>query len=40
MLLGQDRGRYFALTGQTLPAQQTLDLGVVPEVRPRERAAV
>ena len=40
LLLGQDRGRYFALTGQTLPAQQTLDLGVVPEVRPRERAAV
>ena len=40
LLLGQDRGRYFARTGQTLPAQQTLELGVVPEVRPRERAAV
>ena len=35
MLLGQNRGRYFALTGQTLSAQQTLELGVVPEVRPQ-----
>ena len=32
LLLGQNRGRYFLLTGQILSAQQALDLGVVSEV--------
>lgn len=36
-LLGPNRGRYFLLTGQTLTAQQALDLGVVSEVVPREQ---
>jgi len=31
-LLGSNRGRYFLMTGQTLSAQQALDLGVVNEV--------
>lgn len=31
-LLGINRGRYFLLTGQTLGAQEALDLGVVNEV--------
>ena len=31
-LLGINRGRYFLLTGQTLSAQEALDLGVVNEV--------
>ncbi|HIN35987.1 MAG TPA: enoyl-CoA hydratase/isomerase family protein [Dehalococcoidia bacterium] len=37
MLLGQNRGRYFLLTGQTLSAQEAQQLGVVAEVLPRER---
>ena len=37
MLLGQNRGRYFMLTGQKLSAQEALDIGVVGEVLPRER---
>ena len=36
LLLGQNRGRYFLLTGQTLSAREALDLGVVGEVLPRE----
>jgi enoyl-CoA hydratase/carnithine racemase len=37
LLLGINRGRYFLLTGQSLSAQQALDLGVVNEVLPRDR---
>ena len=37
MLLGTNRGRYFLLTGQTLSAQEALDLGVVSEVLPKEQ---
>lgn len=37
MLLGQNRGRYFMLTGQKIWAQQALELGVVGEVLPREK---
>lgn len=32
MLLGQNRGRYFLLTGEELSAQQALDLDIVAEV--------
>jgi enoyl-CoA hydratase/carnithine racemase len=37
LLLGINRGRYFLLTGQSLSAQQALELGLVNEVLPRER---
>ena len=37
LLLGQNRGRYFLLTGQTLSAQEAHELGVVAEVLPREK---
>ena len=37
MVLGSNRGRYFLLTGQTLSAQEALDLGVVSEVLPQDR---
>jgi enoyl-CoA hydratase/carnithine racemase len=37
MLLGTNRGRYFLLTGQTLSAQEALDLGVVSEVLPKAK---
>ncbi len=37
LLLGQNRGRYFLLTGQKLSAQEAMDLGVVSEVLPREK---
>jgi enoyl-CoA hydratase/carnithine racemase len=37
LLLGVNRGRYFLLTGQSLSAQQALELGLVNEVLPRER---
>ena len=37
MLLGQNRGRYFMLTGQKLSAAEALKLGVVGEVLPREQ---
>jgi len=37
MLLGQNRGRYFLLTGQVLDAAEALRLGLVAEVMPRER---
>ena len=36
LLLGQNRGRYFLLTGQTLSAKEALDLGVVSEVLPKD----
>jgi enoyl-CoA hydratase/carnithine racemase len=37
MLLGQNRGRYFLLTGQVIDAKEALRLGLVAEVLPRER---
>ena len=37
LLLGQNRGRYFLLTGQTLSAIEAHELGVVAEVLPRDR---
>ena len=36
LLLGQNRGRYFLLTEQTLSAREALELGVVAEVLPRD----
>ena len=36
LLLGQNRGRYFLLTGQKLSAQEAHALGVVNEVLPKE----
>lgn len=36
MLLGPNRGRYFLLTGQRIPAVEALQLGLVGEVLPRE----
>ena len=37
LLLGQNRGRYFLLTGQKLSAREALELGVVSEVLPRDK---
>jgi enoyl-CoA hydratase/carnithine racemase len=37
LILGQNRGRYFLLTGQRLSAQESLDLGVVSEVLTGDR---
>jgi enoyl-CoA hydratase/carnithine racemase len=37
MVLGSNRGRYFLLTGQTIAAQEALDLGVVAEVLPKDQ---
>jgi enoyl-CoA hydratase/carnithine racemase len=36
MLLGPNRGRYFLMTGQTLNAEEALQLGLVGEVLPRQ----
>lgn len=36
LLMGYNRGRYFLLTGQTVGAQEALELGLVNEVMPRE----
>jgi enoyl-CoA hydratase/carnithine racemase len=36
MVLGPNRGRYFLLTGQTLSAQEAMDLGVISEVLPAD----
>lgn len=36
MLLGPNRGRYFLLTGQRIPAAEALQLGLVGEVLPPE----
>ena len=37
MLLGINRGRYFHLTGQKIPAAEALTLGIVGEVMPKDR---
>jgi enoyl-CoA hydratase/carnithine racemase len=37
LLLGPNRGRYFLLTGQKLSASESLALGVVSEVMPRQQ---
>lgn len=37
VLLGLNRGRYFLLTGQTIPAREAQALGLVAEVLPRQR---
>jgi enoyl-CoA hydratase/carnithine racemase len=37
LLLGYNRGRYFLLTGQKIPAREALALGIVSEVLPREQ---
>jgi len=37
MLLGANRGRYFLLTGETLDAQRSKELGLVSEVVPPDR---
>jgi enoyl-CoA hydratase/carnithine racemase len=37
LLMGMNRGKYFLLTGQTLGAQEALDLGLVNEIVPREQ---
>ena len=36
LVLGQNRGRHFLLTGRTLSAQEAFELGVVAEVLPRD----
>jgi enoyl-CoA hydratase/carnithine racemase len=37
LLLGANRGRYFLLTGQSIPARQAQELGLVNEVLPKEQ---
>ena len=37
LLMGFNRGRYFLWTGQTLSAQEALQLGLVAEVLPRDK---
>jgi enoyl-CoA hydratase/carnithine racemase len=37
LLLGANRGRYFLLTGQVIPARQAQELGLVAEVLPKEK---
>ncbi len=37
LLLGMNRGRYFLLTGQKIPAQEAREIGLVGEVLPREK---
>lgn len=37
LLMGYNRARYFMLTGQTIEAEQALELGLVNEIVPRER---
>jgi enoyl-CoA hydratase/carnithine racemase len=37
LLLGPNRGRYFLLTGQIIPAQQAQELGLVNEVLPKDK---
>jgi enoyl-CoA hydratase/carnithine racemase len=36
LVLGQNRGRHFLLTGRTLSAREALELGLVAEVLPRD----
>jgi enoyl-CoA hydratase/carnithine racemase len=37
LLLGPNRGRYFLLTGQIIPARQAQELGLVNEVLPSDK---
>ena len=37
LLLGPNRGRYFLLTGQSIPARQAQELGLVGEVLPKDK---
>src|SRR6266446_3806133 len=37
LLLGANRGRYFLLTGQIIPARQAQELGLVAEVLPKDK---
>jgi enoyl-CoA hydratase/carnithine racemase len=37
LLLGPNRGRYFLLTGQHIPARQAQELGLVNEVLPKDK---
>jgi enoyl-CoA hydratase/carnithine racemase len=37
LILGPNRGRYFLLTGQVIPAREALALGIVSEVLPQDR---
>lgn len=37
LLLGPNRGRYFLLTGQVIPARQAQELGLVAEVLPKDK---
>jgi enoyl-CoA hydratase/carnithine racemase len=37
LVLGPNRGRYFLLTGQKLSAKESLDLGVVSEIVPKDK---
>jgi enoyl-CoA hydratase/carnithine racemase len=37
LLLGPNRGRYFLLTGQIIPARQAQELGLVNEVLPKDK---
>jgi enoyl-CoA hydratase/carnithine racemase len=37
LLLGYNRGRYFLLTGEKIPAQEARTLGLVAEVLPQEK---
>lgn len=39
LLLGQNRGRYFLLMGETLSAEEALELGVVSEIVERDHLA-
>lgn len=37
LLLGMNRARYFLFTGQTIPAMEAREMGLVAEVLPRDR---
>jgi enoyl-CoA hydratase/carnithine racemase len=37
LVLGPNRGRYFLLTGQKLSAQESLNLGVIAEILPKDK---
>ena len=37
LVLGPNRGRYFLLTGQKLSAKESLDLGVISEIVPKDK---
>ena len=38
ILMGMNRGRYFLYTAQTIQAKQALDLGLVNELHPKDKA--